>query len=249
MPTPLLLTGLVALVFAAIHVASPAMSFLRTKRRSIWLSLAGGVSVAYVFVHVLPELAKFQSGFRSEVEASSLLSRFESHIYLIALLGLGTFYGLHRMVRQAASSQKRPGGHSGSSLNAFRIHLVSYALYNALIGYLLLHREEQDLRGLALYSVAMGFHFIVNDQGMREDHGAAYDKRGRWILAAAPLIGWGIGAVVTLHPLLISSLFGFLMGGVVLNVLKEELPDNRESRFWAFALGAAIYAVILLFTR
>ena len=28
--------------------------------RSRWLSLAGGVSVAYVFVHILPELAKGQ---------------------------------------------------------------------------------------------------------------------------------------------------------------------------------------------
>jgi hypothetical protein len=31
-----------------------------------------------------------------------------------------------------------------------------------------------------------------------------------------------------------------------LNVLKEELPEERQSRFWAFALGAAIYALLLL---
>jgi hypothetical protein len=249
MPAPLLLTGLAALVFAAIHIAGPSMAFLRTTPRSIWLSLAGGVSVAYVFVHVLPELARFQSRFKSEIESASLLSRFESHIYLIALIGLCTFYGLHRAVRRAGSPLKQEGGTSASSLRVFWVHLASYAFYSVLIGYLLLHREEQDLRGLALYSVAMGFHFIVNDQGLREDHGAAYDKRGRWILAAAPLIGWGMGAMATLHPLLISSLFGFLMGGVVLNVLKEELPDNRESRFWAFALGAIFYAVVLLGTR
>jgi hypothetical protein len=40
--------------------------------------------------------------------------------------------------------------------------------------------------------------------------------------------------------------FGFLVGGVIMNVLKEELPEDRESRFWALALGAAAYAVILL---
>jgi hypothetical protein len=32
-----------------------------------------------------------------------------------------------------------------------------------------------------------------------------------------------------------------------MNVLKEELPEERESHFWAFALGAALYSVILLF--
>ena len=44
----------------------------------------------------------------------------------------------------------------------------------------------------------------------------------------------------------IAVLFGFLAGGVIMNVLKEELPEERESRFWAFALGAAAYAAILL---
>jgi hypothetical protein len=38
----------------------------------------------------------------------------------------------------------------------------------------------------------------------------------------------------------------FLAGGVVLNVLKEKLPEQRESRFWAFALGPAFYTVLLL---
>ena len=32
----------------------------------------------------------------------------------------------------------------------------------------------------------------------------------------------------------------------MLNVLKEELPRERESRFWAFALGAALYSALLL---
>lgn len=38
----------------------------------------------------------------------------------------------------------------------------------------------------------------------------------------------------------------FLGGGVVLNVLKEEVPSERQSRFWAFAAGAAGYAALLL---
>ena len=35
-------------------------------------------------------------------------------------------------------------------------------------------------------------------------------------------------------------------GEVILNVLKEELPEERENRFWAFALGVAMYASILM---
>ncbi|WP_348249527.1 hypothetical protein [Leptolyngbya sp. GB1-A1] len=41
-------------------------------------------------------------------------------------------------------------------------------------------------------------------------------------------------------------MFAFLAGGVVLNGLKEELPEERESRFWAFAMNAIGYAAPLL---
>lgn len=45
-----------------------------------------------------------------------------------------------------------------------------------------------------------------------------------------------------------AALLALLAGGVILNVLKEELPEERKSRFWPFALGAATYAVLLLLT-
>jgi hypothetical protein len=41
-------------------------------------------------------------------------------------------------------------------------------------------------------------------------------------------------------------LVALLAGGVILNVLKEEVPSERQSRFWAFAAGAAAYAGLLL---
>jgi hypothetical protein len=44
----------------------------------------------------------------------------------------------------------------------------------------------------------------------------------------------------------LSLVLAFVAGGVILNVLKEELPEERESRFWAFALGAAGYGALLL---
>ena len=45
---------------------------------------------------------------------------------------------------------------------------------------------------------------------------------------------------------MLAVLFAFLAGGVILNVIKEELPEEQESLFWAFALGAALYTVLLL---
>lgn len=41
-------------------------------------------------------------------------------------------------------------------------------------------------------------------------------------------------------------LFAFLAGSVVLNVIKEELPSERRSRFASFAAGVLGYSVVLL---
>lgn len=126
------------------------------------------------------------------------------------------------------------------------MHIVSFAFYNALIGYLLLHREEPGIESLLFFFIAMALHFIVNDNGLREHHQRAYEKTGRWILAAAIICGWAIGLGTQISEAAIALLFAFLAGGVVLNVLKEELPEERQSRFWAFALGAGFYAALLI---
>jgi hypothetical protein len=245
----IILSFVIAAVFSAVHIFGNKLTFLRSTPRSAWLSAAGGVSVAYVFVHLLPELAEHQESFREAAQAGGALARLESHIYVIALLGLAIFYGLDRLARTSAKSEAA-AANAGKrySSGAFWLHLGSFALYNLLIGYLILHREEPDLRGLLTYGLAMGLHFLVNDHALREHHGALYDDVGRWLLAAAPFMGLLLGLALTLPDIAIGALFAFLAGGVVLNVLKEELPEERESRFWVFAAGTAGYATLLLAT-
>ncbi len=51
---------LAVLGLVVIHLFSNRLRFLDDTPRSIWLSIAGGISVAYVFVHLLPELAEGQ---------------------------------------------------------------------------------------------------------------------------------------------------------------------------------------------
>ena len=225
------------------------MSFLRTTPRSIWLSAAGGISVAYVFVHILPELAHHQHEFNVRGGPLGLLDRSERHVWFVALVGLAAFYGLDSLARSSARQRGRHGGERRPSSRAFWVHLVAYAAFNLLIGYLLLHREEIGLYSLLTYAIAMSTHFVVTDQGLREQFHPAYDGIGRWVLAAAPLVGWALGVWVDVPPLAVLAMFAFLAGGIILNALKEELPEERESHFSAFAISTGLYAALLLVTE
>lgn len=238
------LSALLVAVLAAVHLFAGRLRFLSARPRSRWLSAAGGVSVAYVFVHILPDLAEEQETIREAAGPS--FAFLEHHVYLVALAGLGVFYGLERSAKVSRRRRRGLGGRDAAGVGVFWLHTASFALYNALIGYLLLHREESGIPSLLLYAFAMAVHFVVNDHGLREDHKETYHRFGRWLLAASVLVGWIVGLFGNISEAALAVLFAFLAGGVMLNVLKEELPEERQSRFWAFALGAGAYTVVLL---
>ncbi len=240
-------------LLVVVHVVTPFLRFLEGSPRSMWLSIAGGVSVAYVFVHLLPELAAGEEQVGRAVRDTAFA---EHHVYLIALLGLATFYGLDRMAKTSRSQRQgapvrggreaESAAQAGTSPAVFWIHIGSFAVYNALIGYLLLHREVMTLGALAFFTFAMALHFVVTDYGLNEDHKAPYRRIGRWVLVAAVAAGFLVGTASEISKAAIAVLTAFLAGGVILNVLKEEVPSERQSRFWAFAAGMAGYAALLL---
>ena len=269
---PLSLVALAVLV--AVHVFADRLKFLDGTPRSRWLSAAGGISLAYVFLHLLPELAEGQALLAEE---GLSLAFVEFEVYGLALVGLLAFYGVERMVQQGdgmgreeiaddADADTRRGERSDTH-PAFWLHLTTFAVYNLIIGYLLLHRggghggEHGEAatagmgasggEGAALltFAVAMALHFLVTDYGLREDFRRGWMRIGRWILSAAMIAGWTLGALVTLPELWVLCLIAFLGGGVILNVLKEELPEERQSRFGALVAGAGAYAALLTFAH
>ncbi|NJM85571.1 MAG: hypothetical protein HC839_05570 [Leptolyngbyaceae cyanobacterium RM2_2_21] len=225
----------------AVHLHAVNIRSLSHFPRSWWLSFASGVSVAYVFIHLLPDLNQHQSVLAEAIP----LAFVESHVYIMALLGLAVFYGLERLVKR--SQQRSPHKTDETpSLQVYWLHIAAFAVYNALIGYLLLHREDDSFKGLLFFIIAMSLHFLVNDVGLQQDHKRTYHGSGRWILAATVLVGWVVGNSTEISEAAIAVLFAFLAGGIILNVLKEELPEERESQFWAFATGATFYSALLL---
>jgi hypothetical protein len=227
-----------ALGLAAVHLVAVRLATLHAAPRSRWLSMASGASVAYVFVYLLPELAEHQTGF-SQLSALAFL---QHHVWLVALAGFSIFYGLEQLARSS-----RGGAHDTAAPppEVFWLHVASFALYNALIGYLLV-RGERTPKGLWLFACAIGLHVLVIDSGLRRHFRARYDRAGRWLLAAAPLAGLALGFALELRGTTVGVLTAFLGGSMVLHAMNQELPEERASRWWAFALGAGGYAALLL---
>lgn len=249
---PLWLSVPIAVALAAVHLVAGRLPLGRAVPRRIWLSAAGGVSVSYVFVHLLPEIATRQAQVAGGAAAGGMAQTLadERLLFLAALAGFVVFFGLEGLARsrtQSSGSESTDTQQtSESSLGVFWLHVGSFAAYNGLVGYLLVHREETGTASLVLFATAMGLHFLVNDFGLADHHQADYSGVARWLLAAAVLAGFTVGLGTALTHETISLLFAFLSGAIVLNVIKEELPPDRESRFWAFAAGVVGYTLVLL---
>lgn len=230
-----------ATALADTHVLAGRFHTLGDVQRTRALSFGGGVSVAYVFLHLLPEITFGQE--ELVASADRLMVSVDRPAHLVALVGLSTFYGLERAAR---ASRSRFEEQTDPDRGFFAVHLGAFAAYSALIGYLLVRQADASTAAeLALLTGALAVHFVINDVALREHHQHQFHDVIRWGLALTLLAGWGAGALFEMSEGLASLLLAFIGGAVILNVLKEELPGERDTRFWAFALGAAGYAVLL----
>jgi hypothetical protein len=212
-------------------------------RKRRWISVAAGVSVAYVFVDVIPELAVRHASFVKASGEGLLFA--EQRIYLGALAGFVVFYGLEHIVLASRTRGRLHAG-DGAGDAVYWLELAGFAAYSWLIGYLLVERATAGAIALALYAVAMALHFYVVGHSLREEHGRAYDRAGRWVLTASVLAGWFVGAITHMPETFLSRLFALLVGGVVITSVRAELPREGEGQFWPFCLGAAGYALLLM---
>ena len=229
----------VAFLLAAVHFFGERATGVGRIPRSRWLAFASGVSVAYVFVHLLPEVEEASEAL--EPHTGPPVAFLDHHPFLLALAGFVVFYGLERYAKRGSDDGEE------NERQVFWTHVGSFTAYNAVIGYLLVSRYGDDLTGMALFAVAIGLHFVVNDHGLREHHGERYHEYGRWLVATAVVLGSVAGVVLSLGEVVVLPLLAFLAGSVVLNVVKEELPEQRESRFSAFAVGVVGYTTVLVF--
>jgi len=234
-------TGAAALLFAATFLVGGRLHpprLLIPDHRTL-VSFGAGMSVAYVFVHLMPELHGVRIAF---AERTSLPLRYEGMaIYFLALVGFLGFYGLDHL--RAHLRRSSDPGEAGS---AFKLHVGGFAAYVWLMGYLLVHNLEETSASAALYAVAIAFHFLSVNHAMGDEHGAAYERFGRFVLAGASLLGWGFGLLVALPHSVLALLMAFVSGAIIMNSTIMELPSEKDGRFLPFLAGGLAYGVILI---
>ena len=234
----------VAIGLALIHAFLSKLNPFKFLPEHRWISFSGGVSIAYVFLEVFPELGKAQL----ELEHSTLpfIAYLESHVYLIALLGLLVFYGLDVLALATGQSNQAIAPSKGDGNAVFWIHITGFALLNIIFGYLIQDLGNHHWWECLLFFIAVALHFFIIDRHLRHHHKTIYDKIGRWILTASILVGATLGRSLHIEEAAVAIIWSFMAGSIILNILGHELPDEHKSCFGSFVTGIILYSGLIL---
>jgi len=231
----------VALALALVHVALPLLRpRLAARPRSKWLSVAGGIAVAFTTLHDFPSIAS--STHRHGPEATAGLQKLHEHIYLAALTGFVVYYALGRLpasVRREHATRVSP--HAG-------VAVVANVLLNGSIG-LVLAGHVRDWIDLTLFAVAMTGTVVVLDSDLQSANGRLWDRSMRWIASASLLAGWDAGALGSAPEPFVASTRAFIVGAVSISVFRAEMRDDAEASVPAFTIAVAVFTglcVVLL---
>jgi hypothetical protein len=204
------------------------------RTRRLWLSAAAGVSVAFVVLRLLPDVEAHADEI-ADATGGALRGRVH---YALVLAGIVAFYGIERFARmtsrRAGEGEQAPG----------RVVLGLFAAKFVTIGYLL-WQQHDSVGDVALFAGAMSAHVLAIDFSLRLHYGKVYVERGRWLLGGSVGAGVVLGSALDLPTGVVGGLLAVLTGAVLLNVLKEELPSERQGRWLPFAAGAIAYGSLL----
>lgn len=223
------LTFLIAIAFGGIHIFYHRLHRWLYREERIAISFGGGMAIAYIFLHLLPELEKGDQ-------------EIGSGIHFVTLTGFLLFYGMQRFAWRA--SQKEISKY-GDLL--FYIQLAFSCLYSFLLVYSIPELFESNLIFVFLYVVAMGFHLLHNDYSLGEKYHHKFKSWGRYVLLGAVVVGLATDIFVKpANELVADILTAILAGSLLFNVFQEELPEPENTSFTWFLAGVIVYVLLLL---
>lgn len=235
------------LCLVAVHLIAGSADRWRGGKADVFLSAASGVTVAYVVMQLLPSLSRSDEILRPL--ATQVLPFFQRHGYFLAVIGIVVFYANTNQIAVSRATSRLSGGADRADRRAFITSMVVMVAFNLMVAYSLADPDDPQVQPLVLFVVAMGLYYLVADATLHSNYQEDYRRYGRWVLAAALLVGWALGTLVAIPAFALSMFVAFFAGGVLATTLGSSLRPGPRARVWAFAVGALTYAALLMALR
>jgi len=219
------------IIFSLIHLWAEKIQTMTTLSQARFLSFGGGVAIAYVFIDLLPKLAKSNDFVEKSFGTFFFLER---HVFIMALMGFLLFFTIERIPALVEKKWTQ------------WLPIASYALFNFFVGYAVVDKNNPEVRPLLFFTFAFALHYFTNDYSLSEKQGLLYEQIGRWLLIFALILGGCVGMIVKLSATAVALVSAFIGGGVIMNVTRHELSETHPNSIKTFLMAAFMYTILLL---
>jgi hypothetical protein len=204
---------LIALILGSAHLMAPRVSRLR-KYPERQQAFGGGLSVAYIFLHLVPSL-----GASDELVGP--------RIYFVALLGFVVFYGLDVLFQPPRDAHP----------TKYHAYLWVFFLYDGLLVFTLgLELPPTPILTL-VFAVSLAVDVLNTDIELQEGFGERFFKSGRWVLLAGVAGGYALSLVRRPQPVVVDIVTAALAGFMMFHVANGVFPVSKNKKFPAFLVG------------
>ncbi len=232
------ISGIVILLMATTYVLYPRFEKATSAYRHLWIPFTGGVAIGYVFLYLLPKLSDYTNSITVE-GIQGVWEILDYRVYLYGLAGFAFYFFVdqYRILKD-------------------RDHLVpeilqggGFLIYSMLSGYIVANWSRPGLIPVFLAGSILTLHMLAVNYQIRKWNSRVFDRYFRWLFALALIVGWSVGIFLDIPRELEIIITGILAGGIITNVMYEELPDQEPHKIRPFIAGVVVIVIVTQFMR
>jgi zinc transporter ZupT len=214
-------------VLAMVHLASERLQPRHGKMRWRIISFAAGISIAYLFLHLLPETYK-------------AADHIEGWVFVFLLAGFTIFHLIEKYVYRHAERERLVW-------DLKEIHSVSFFVYHFVVGVALTGKFEEGMVEGLLFLVPVAFHAGLSTASLSGIHGEMRERTlVRVLLSISTLLGVVFAALIRIPHALELSLVSFVAGVLLYIIVREFLPQEEKGEPAYFVFGLLVFAAVNL---
>jgi len=224
------MTFLISLIFSIIlgfiHFLNEKIFFNTRKTKEVAMSFVGGVSVAYIFLFLLPEL---YNG----------VDHLNSWIFFMVLIGFSLVHFAEKYFYQHSHGNAR-------LLRNKEVHFLVLFIYYFLVGVILSTIVDKNIIEGILFFIPLIFYASVGKVSFSEVHYHLREQNFfRWLLALSSVLGVFFAPLILSSLSLYHSLLAFIIGSFLYISVVDFIPNKSKGNPFYFFVGEGFYAILI----
>ena len=231
-------------ILAGVHILCGKNNWWRFFEAHGWISFSAGASVAYVFIHVFPDISILQQQFSGAPSHRYNGQFFSRTLYLTALAGLCLPYLLDTLELSYTEQDKKY--HTQVHRGIFGIRKLLYTLYNMMLAYMIVNRHHDSILSMKIIVLVLSMHFIVLNANFKEVYNELFKKYVRWFAVLGLVVGAVLAKIFPIPDFILAYVFALVGGIISYTALKQELPKTNHRAPFHFLAGCVFFSLLIL---